>query len=117
MSAVDLAADYAERLVKRERIAAGGLDRAMHNVSVETGIGYWSIWSLWHGRRKRADVETTGKLRAALLRRLAAEVRHLEHELQMVRASGVDPRDDQISEIEADLAKARSALGLTPSAR
>jgi hypothetical protein len=112
MTSVDLASDYAERLVKRERVSAGGVDRAIHRVGAEAGVGYRTVWGLWHRRRKTADQETTGRLRAALIRRLEAEVRHLEHELQMVRACGVDPRDCQISEIEADLAKARKALGL-----
>lgn len=112
MSSADLASDYAERLVKRERVSAGGTERAMRNVGSEAGVGYWAIWALWHRRRKSVDGDTVGKLRAALIRRLEAEVRHLEHELQIVRATGVDPRDDQISEIEADLAKARKALGL-----
>ena len=59
-----------------------------------------------------ADGETIGKLRAALVRRLESEVRHLEHELQILRTIGVDPRDDTLAEAEADLARAKAALGL-----
>ena len=114
MSSTDLASDYARRLVKRERAKTAGVESAMHNVSAEAGVGFWTLWGLWHRRRKRADGETIGKLRAALVRRLESEVRHLEHELQILRTIGVDPRDDTLAEAEAeaDLARAKAALGL-----
>lgn len=112
MSSTDLAVDYATRLVKREQARTGGVERAMHTVSAEAGVGFWTLWGLWHRRRKRTDAETVGRLRAALVRRLEHEVRHLEHEIHILRQAGVDPRDDALAEAEADLARAKAALGL-----
>lgn len=112
MSSLDVAENYARSLVLRERHDAGNLENAMHSVGHKTGAGYWSIWGLFHRRRKTADVELVGKLRAAVIRQLEAEVRHLEHELQILRSTGLDARDDEIASVVADLAKVRQTLGL-----
>lgn len=111
MSSTDVAEHYARTLVKRERASAGSNENAIRPVGEKTGLGYWTIWSLWHRRRKSGE-GVVNRLRGAMIRQLEAEVRHLEHELQILRATGVDPRDDEIAAVVADLAKARQTLGL-----
>jgi len=111
MSSTDVAEHYARTLVKRERASAGSNENAIRSVGEKTGLGYWTIWSLWHRRRKSGE-GVVNRLRGAMIRQLEAEVRHLEHELQILRATGVDPRDDEIAAVVADLAKARQTLGL-----
>lgn len=112
MSAIDIAEDYTRRLVQPERNRAGGLEPAMRRVGREANVGYWTLWGFWHRRRKRADADTIGRLRAALIRRLEREVMRLEHEIEILRTTGVDPCDDVVAEVEADLARAKAALGL-----
>lgn len=111
MSSIDVAEDYARTLVKRERAAAGSNENAIRSVGEKTGLGYWAIWGLWHRRRKSGE-GVVERLRGAVIRQLEAEVRHLEHELQVLRATGADPRDDEIAAVVASLAKVRQTLGL-----
>ena len=111
MSSTDVAERYARTLVKRERASAGSNENAIRSVGEKTGLGYWTIWGLWNRRRKSAD-GVVGRLRAAMIHQLEAEVRHLEHEICILRQTGVDPRDPEIAAVAADLAKARQTLGL-----
>lgn len=111
MSSTDVAEHYARALVKRERVSAGSNENAIRSVGEKTGLGYWTIWGLWNRRRKSTD-GVVGRLRAAMIHQIEAEVRHLEHELGILRQTGVDPRDTEIAAVAADLAKARQTLGL-----
>jgi hypothetical protein len=115
MSSLDVAQDYARTLVRREVAATGGIDNALRRVGERAGVGYWTLWALFHRRRKAVDADTLGRLRGAMIRQLETEVRHLEHELQILRSAGTDPRDTEIAAVAADLAKARQALGIGAS--
>ena len=114
MSSLDVASSYAEELVRRERRVTGKLDTAMQNVGHKAGVSKWAIWGLWHGRRKTTTEEVVGRLRGALIRQLEGEIRHLEHELTILRATGVRPDSDEILAVASSLAKARQTLGLAP---
>ena len=111
MTSIDVAEDHARTLVKRERADAGSNENAIRAVGEKTGLGYWTIWSLWHRRRKSGE-GVVDRLRGAVIRQLEAEVRHLEHELQVLRATGADPRDGEIASVVASLAKVRQTLGM-----
>lgn len=112
MSSVDVAESYARLLVKRERVSAGSTENAMRRVGEKTGAGYWSIWAIWNKRRKTIDADLVTRLRKAVIRQLEAEVRHLENELAILRATDRDADPDQIASVVADLAKVRRTLGL-----
>ena len=112
MTSLDVAQDYARSLVRREANTSGGIENALRRVGERSGVGYWSMWALFHKRRKTVDADTLGRLRGAMIRQLETEVRHLEHELQILRSAGSDPRDSEIAAVAADLAKARQALGI-----
>jgi hypothetical protein len=115
MSSLDVASGYAEELVRRERRVTGKLDTAMHNVGIQAGVSKWTVWGLFHRRRKTTSDGVVGKLRGALIRQLEAEVRHLEHELTILKATGGHHSDHEILAVVASLAKARQTLGLDPS--
>lgn len=115
MSSIDVAQGYVGALVQRERKYTGKLDTAIENVGTQAGVSKWTVWGLWHGRRKTTTGEVVGKLRGALIRRLEGEIRHLEHELTILRATGIRPDDDEILAVAASLAKARQTLGLPTS--
>lgn len=55
------------------------------------------------------------RLRGAVIRELEAEAIALEHEIHLLRQSGVDPRDNEIGAVVASLAAVRQALGLSPA--
>ena len=112
MSATELATKYARILVDRERRATGSVEAALQKTGDKAGLSRWAIWSLWYRRRKTVHEDEVGKLRGALIRGLEHEMRALEHELQILRASGADPRDNQITAVEASLHTARETLGL-----
>jgi len=111
MSAIDIAENYARALVKRERTTAGTNENAIRAVGEKTGLGYWAICGLWH-RRRKAGEGVVDRLRGAMIRQLEAEVRHLEHELSILRQTGADPRDGEIAAVVASLAKVRQTLGI-----
>lgn len=114
MSSIDVASSYAEELVRRERRATGKLDTAFESVGHKAGVSKWTVWGLFHGRRKTTTEEVVGRLRGALIRQLEGEIRHLEHELAILRATGVRPDSDEILAVASSLAKARQTLGLAP---
>jgi len=110
MDHLTLAQLYARTLVIRARPNSGTNDNAIRSVGEKTGLGYWTIWGLFHRRRKSAGGKTVDRLRCAMIRHLEMEVGHLEQELFLLRAAGVDTRDDEIASVAADLAKARKTL-------
>jgi hypothetical protein len=115
MSSLDVATDYADRLVERERRATGKLDVAMDNVAAGAGLSRWTVWGLWHRRRKTTTDEVVGGLRGLLIRQIQAEIGHLEHEVSILIQTGARPDDRDILAAQTTLAKLRSSLGLDPS--
>jgi hypothetical protein len=115
MSSLDVATDYAERLVERERRATGKLNVAMDNVAAGAGLSRWTFWGLWHRRRKTTTDEVVCGLRGLLIRQIQAEIGHLEHEVSILIQTGARPDDRDILAAQTTLAKLRSSLGLDPS--
>lgn len=112
MSSLDVATDYADRLLDRERRVSGKVDVAMDNIATKAGLSRWTIWGLWHRRRKSASDDTVGRLRGLLIRQIEAEIGHLEHEVAILRQTGARPDDRDILAAQTTLAKLRSTLGL-----
>lgn len=91
------------------------VSEARPSVARRTGISPGTLANIRNGRLKAIAVHVYDRLRAAVIRELETEVRHLEHELQLLRTAGVDPREGEMEEVVASLAKVREALGLPPS--
>lgn len=115
IDAVSAARGWARTLEERE--ASRGLDRraAQEAVARRTGVPLGKIVSLRKNRLKDIGVAAYEALRRGVMSEIEQEMRRLEHELQLLRTAGLDPRDDQMEAVVADLAKARQALGLPPA--
>lgn len=94
-----------------------GLTRiqARQDVARDLGVTPGTLDSIARGRLKdpfrlRGLID---RLRGAVVAELGREIERLEHERQLLLASGVDPRDAEVAEVAADLARARAARGLT----
>ncbi len=112
---LDRARDWSKTLEDREAARSGAsLREARPVVARQAGVSPGTLENLRNGRLKSIAVHIYERLRGAVIRELEAEVRHLEHELTILRATGLDPRDDEMAQVVADLAKARQALGLDP---
>lgn len=110
---VERAQDWARALEDREAARSGvRLSDAREAVARRVVIPAGTLENLRKGRLKAIAVHIYDRLRAGLIRELEAEVRRLEHELQILRATGADPRRDEIAAVVASLARAREAIGL-----
>lgn len=110
MSTVDLAADYATRLVANETHALGGdTDEAMRRVEARYGVGYWTLWSLRYKRPKSVSADVLSRLRGAYLAACERQLANLQHEIAVERArTGNDTDAALLDEAEAMVAKLRS---------
>ena len=84
------------------------------DVARKAGVSSGTLENLRNGRLKAVAVHVYERLRAALDRELVAEMRALEHELQLLRQQGADPRDIEVDAVVAHLAAVRKALGVAP---
>lgn len=110
---VEQAEGWARTLEDREAQRSGvKLADAREAVARRVVVPSGTLENLRKGRLKAIGVHIYDRLRAGLIRELEAEVRHLEHELQILRTTGADPRDNEIAAVVASLAKAREALGI-----
>lgn len=110
VSTVDLAADYATRLVANETHALGGdTDEAMRRIEARYGVGYWTLWSLRYKRPKAVSAEVFTRLRGAYLTACERQIASLQHEMAVERARcGHDVDQDLVAEAEALVAKLRA---------
>lgn len=115
---LDRARGWTKLLEDKEAERTGvRLTEARPAVSRRIGVPPGTLENLRNGRLKAIAVHWYDRLRAGVVKELEAEVRHLEHELQILRTTGVDPREDEVAAVVADLAKVRQALGLPGGAR
>lgn len=110
MSSADVAIDYARKLVNAEARGHGDVEAALDRIEAKTGIGRWTLWALWHKRRKVADGDLIGRLRGAYLAYCEHKIAHWqhEHETEAARCGNDDLDADLAAEAEAILAKIRS---------
>ena len=113
---VDDARRWAKFLEDREAKRSGqNVDEARPAVARRVGAAPGTLQNLRKNRLKSIAAHVYGGLRAWVIRELEAEKAALEHELQILRQQGVDPREEQVEEAQASLAEVRSALGLEPA--
>jgi hypothetical protein len=79
-------------------------------VARKVKVGLGTLQNLRRGRLKSIPVDVYERLRAAVTRELEHEIKRLEAELVVARQGAVDPRSDEVGEVEAHLQAAREAL-------
>lgn len=110
---VDTAEGWAKRLEDREAARSGTtVAEARRVIATRTTVAPGTLENLRKGRLKAIAAHVYERLRASVIKELEAEVRALEHELQLLRATGADPRHGEIDAVVASLASVRKALGL-----
>lgn len=75
---------------------------------IKTGVG--TLANIRKQRRKTVPAWLMKNIGARLIEALQTEIRALEHEVEIVRQTGVDPRSDAFSAAQASLASARLLL-------
>lgn len=111
---LDNAREWAKRLEEAEAEKAGlPVEEVRPRVAGRLGIAPGTFTSLRKNRLKSISAYTYGQLNKAVERLLERQLAHLQHELDLTRQQGFDPRCDYVASIEADIHKAEAALGLT----
>jgi hypothetical protein len=105
----------AQSLVRRERAKGLGAEAARLWLARKLGVGEGAVRNLVRGKVKRVDEIIRERLRVLLMREIEAEIQRLEHELEVLKASGVHLASHDICEVETHLEAARAIL--TGSAR
>lgn len=115
VSAVDQARDWARDLEDREARRTGApLAVVRNNVARKAGVPPSKLLSLRKNRLKDIGVSVFEGLRAAVIRELEAELKHAEHEIQILQQTGADPGCGEMQSALGRAAKVREALGLEP---
>jgi len=110
MSSVDMASDYANRMVLREARGPGDTEDAMRRIEARTGIGFSTLWSLRYRKPKTIDVDIFQRIRAAYLSVCERQLATLKHELAVETARGdADAYSDLVAEAEALVEKLKAA--------
>src|SRR6478736_3059465 len=112
MSLVELAADYANRMIECEAHGPGDTESAMRRIEAKTGIGYWSLWALRYRRRdmKMIAADQYQRIRNAYLATCERQISALQHELAIERARcGDDDPSDLVVEAEDLVARLKAA--------
>ena len=111
---LDNAREWARRLEDAEAERAGlSVEEVRPKVAGRLGIAPGTFTSLRKNRLKSISAFAYDQLNRAVERLLERQLAHLQHELHLTRQQGIDPRCDYVASIEADIHKAKSALGLT----
>lgn len=110
MREMDEARVLVRRMVSREAETMP-LAPAMTAVGRRVGVGRWTIWGLYHQRRKSIGAGQLERLRLAYLRFCKREIEKLEAELlRQEKRCGHAPFDDLMVEIAALAARVRNAI-------
>lgn len=118
MSAEAAVQNWAGRLIAREADRSR-LDKiaATKAVARHLGLAPGSLENVARGRVKRLTYRITEAIRGAMIRELEREIARLQHDLELARACGADPRSLQVGEIETLLGRAKALLneGASPN--
>lgn len=109
MSAVVMA----RALERHERESAGSVPRARLRLAEKLKVGVGTVENLVRGRVKGNDATIRDRLQALLIREWEREIARLTHELHVARQIGSPLAGEQVSEIEAHLAKAKALIAAT----
>lgn len=105
------AQSLANILVKREFRRVRDMPRARLNIARSLGIAPGTIENLQRNRLKRISGWLRDALRARVIRELEVEVTRLQHEIAVLRQTGVDPRSNEMAAVRADLSAVLNVLG------
>lgn len=101
-------------LVRLEEIRAARLQTSLANarkaVARDTRLAPGTLENIRKQRTKGIRGWIGQTIRGALLRELEREMVRLQHEYQILMASGSDPRSDEVAEVQTYLARARQSL-------
>lgn len=112
------AQSLAKMLVKAESRRTGhDLSVAQRNVARQVGVSPGTLENLMRARLKRVAGWLRDALRARVIQQLEAEIVRLQHELAVLKQTGVDPRSDEAAAVRADLSAVLVALGRGRKAR
>lgn len=112
MTSVDMASDYANRMVLREARGPGDTEAAMRRVEARTGIGFSTLWSLRYRPPKTIDRDLFQRIKGAYLSLCERQLASLKHELAVETARGTDDDfSDLVAEAENLVAKLKAAQG------
>lgn len=100
----------AQNLERRERTRVSTVKLARQRLADKLRIGAGALENIIRGRAKRIDAAIRDRLQALLIRELEAEIKRLQHELEIHRQCGMSLGGEQVSEVEAYLAKATALL-------
>lgn len=110
-SDIDTAHGWAKRLLKYEQERSGLSAEELRPVLARhIGVAPGTIENIQRKRIKEPSSSLMRKLRDALTRELQAEAKRHEHEVHVLEQTGCDPRDGEIAEVAAGLARIREIL-------
>lgn len=112
MTCVDtFARDWTSRLQRRE-IARSEVTKpvARRMVARSIGVSPGTLENIERGRTKGVRGWIVERIKAAVIRELEAEIRGAQHDLEIVRRCGVDPRSTAFSAVEAAVEDAKQQL-------
>lgn len=113
---VDRAQAYERLLVDKEAARSGqSSNAARRRVASKVGIAPGTLENLRRGRLKDVTAYIYAKLHASVIAELEAELRHVEHELAIARAAGLDVAAGGFLSLEANETRLKEALGLAPA--
>lgn len=98
-------------LVNQQAKRSGDRIAARKQVARDIGVSPGTIENLQRNRLKTIAGWLRDALRARVIRELEAEIVRLQHEIAVLRQSGVDPRSDEMAAARADLSAVLEALG------
>lgn len=92
-STVNMAAGWADSLLKFESRGPGDLDNAMRRLARKTGVPYATFWKLRYRRPADVFASVYFRLRAAYEAECARQMDRLAHEVELTRtvAGAADP--------------------------
>lgn len=112
---VDRAQAYERLLVDKEAARSGqSSNAARQKVAQRVGAAPGTLENLRRGRLKEIAAHVYAKLHASVVAELEAELRHVETQLAIARATGLDVAAGGVFSLEANETRIKEALGLTP---
>lgn len=113
---VDRARGWERVLVGKESARSGrSSNAARQRVASKVGVAPGTLENLRRGRLKDITAHLYAKLHASVIAELEAELRHVEQELEIARAAGLDVAAGATFSLVANEARLKEALGLTPA--
>lgn len=112
MSYAFQARDWAREIERREADRTGQPVKTVRpSIARRIGTTAAALEHVSRGRAKRISAHLFAALQGAFIRELSAEIARAEHEIEMARQCGVDPRAAEMAALEAGASAARKLMG------